>query len=112
LGSIEHGIRFFQNSLKTLKPGGIAVHTTEFNLSSNDDTFESPSLCFFRRRDIENLLSRLVDDGHEVFPINFHPGSGALDTYVDLPPYALPHLKLEVAKFVATSIGLAVRKRS
>jgi hypothetical protein len=112
LGSIEHGIQFFQNSLKTLKPGGLAVHTTEFNLSSNDTTFESPSLCFFRRRDIENLLSRLVDDGHEVFPINFHPGSGALDTYVDLPPYALPHLKLEVAKFVATSIGLAVRKRS
>jgi len=112
LGSIEHGLQFFQNSLKTLKPGGLAVHTTEFNLSSNNETFESSSLCFFRRRDIEDLLRRLVDDGHDVFPINFHPGSGPLDTYIDLPPYALPHLKLQVEKFVATSIGIAVRKRA
>jgi hypothetical protein len=112
LGSIEHGLRFVKNSLATLRPGGIAVHTTEFNLSSNDNTFESPDLSLFRRQDIERLFSHLIEDGHEVFPVNFHPGAEPLDTYIDLPPYALPHLKIEAGHFITTSIGLAVRKRA
>ena len=35
LGSLAHGLRFIENSLHTLKIGGMAVHTTEFNLSSD-----------------------------------------------------------------------------
>ena len=31
----------FKNSLKTLRSDGLAVHTTEFNLSSNEDTVSS-----------------------------------------------------------------------
>ena len=34
LGSLQHGLDFIENSLAILKPGGIAIHTTEFNLSS------------------------------------------------------------------------------
>src|SRR5262249_15901772 len=30
LGSVANGLEFVENSLRTLKPGGIAVHTTEF----------------------------------------------------------------------------------
>lgn len=47
LGSIEQGEEFIHNSLQCLKPGGIAVHTTEYNFSSNDDTitFGPTVLC-------------------------------------------------------------------
>lgn len=111
LGSLEHGLRFVEASLNTLRPGGVAVHTTEFNLSSNAETFEKPGLSLFRKRDIEALLTRLLDAGHEVLPLNLHPGEGEVDTHIDLPPYTLPHLKLEVAGYVSTSVGLVVRKR-
>ena len=32
LGSISNGLEFICNSLETLRPGGVAVHTTELNL--------------------------------------------------------------------------------
>jgi len=110
LGSIDHGLKFVENSLATLKPGGLAIHTTEFCLSSNTSTFEHETLSLFRKQDIERLLNRLAQLGHNVWPMNFHPGTGASDEHIDLPPYALPHLKLKVAGFVTTSIGIVVQK--
>ena len=112
LGSIQHGLDFFENSLAALKPGGLAVHTTEFNLQSNDDTHEDTAVSLFRKRDIEALLGRLADAGHEVWPLNLHPGTTPMDEFIDLPPYSLPHLKLRAARYVLTSIGLVVRKRA
>ena len=35
LGSLEAGMHFIEASLALLKPGGVAVHTTEYNLTSN-----------------------------------------------------------------------------
>ncbi|RYJ04465.1 MAG: class I SAM-dependent methyltransferase [Acetobacteraceae bacterium] len=110
LGSIALGLRFFEESLETLKPGGIAVHTTEFNLSSDTETFDTAGLCLFRKRDMEAMLGRLAAAGHKVWPLNLHPGSAAVDAHIDLPPYALPHLKLALGQYVTTSIGLVVQK--
>jgi len=110
LGSIEQGLRFIENSLATLRPGGIAVHTTEFNLGSDEDTIDQPGLCLFRRQDIERLLVRLVEAGHKPWPVNLHPGAGELDQHIDLPPYNLPHLKLDVAGYVTGSIGIVVER--
>ncbi|GGC72954.1 hypothetical protein GCM10011504_58030 [Siccirubricoccus deserti] len=110
LGSIEHGLRFIEESLRTLRPGGYAIHTTEFNLSSNHQTMEVPALSLFRKRDIEALATRLSAAGHHLLPLNFHPGDREVDAHIDLPPYAMPHLKLQVAQFVITSIGLIIRK--
>ena len=110
LGSIENGLNFVRNSLKTLKLGGFAIHTTEFNLTSNEDTFEDSTLSLFRKRDIECLYGQLIEEGHQPWPLNFFPGNGNIDALVDLPPFALPHLKLQVGKYVTTSIGLIVRK--
>jgi SAM-dependent methyltransferase len=112
LGSIDHGLDFVEQSLKTLRPGGVAIHTTEFNLSSNEETFEHPTLSLFRKRDIEALYDRLIAAGHKPWPLNFHPGTGPSDAYIDLPPYGMPHLKLEVASYVTTSIGLVIEKGS
>jgi len=113
LGSIEHGLAFVERSLDTLVPGGIAVHTTEYNLSSNDKTLESPGLSIFRRRDIEALAARLTAAGHEVAPFDWSAGPGFAETVVDLPPYgANPHLKLKIMEYDCTSIGMIIRKKA
>jgi 2-polyprenyl-3-methyl-5-hydroxy-6-metoxy-1,4-benzoquinol methylase len=111
LGSIEHGLRFIHNSMRTLKPGGISIHTTELNLSSDVTTFETPHLSLFRKSDFKRLATELRAAGHDVAPMSFYPGSHPLDSYVDLPPFKSdPHLRLEVGGYASTSWGIIVRK--
>jgi hypothetical protein len=111
LGSLEHGLTFVERSLDTLVPGGIAVHTTEFNLSSNELTLESPGCSVFRRRDIEDLIGRLERAGHQVAPVDWNSGPGFAEAVIDLPPYKQsPHQKLQIAQFSCTTIGLIIRK--
>lgn len=113
LGSLADGLRFVEKSMETLRPGGWAVHTTGgFNLSSNVETVDTPSLAIHRKRDMEELASRLRAAGHDVQPLNFHPGSAEMDDYIDHPPYEIHPLKIEEEKYVITSFGLAVRKGS
>ncbi|SNB65591.1 Methyltransferase domain-containing protein [Arboricoccus pini] len=113
LGSLAAGADFVENSLRTLRPGGIAVHTTEFNLSSNEDTLETPPLSLFRKRDIEALASRLETQGHHVAPIDWNRGDGLLDGHVDLPPFSHePHLRVRLAEYDCTSIGLIVTRKA
>ncbi|MBY0432044.1 MAG: class I SAM-dependent methyltransferase, partial [Rhodospirillales bacterium] len=112
LGSIAHGLDFVANSLRSLRPGGIAVHTTEFNLSSNTSTVEADNLCLFRKRDIEVLVERLNAEGHWVAPVNCCPGSSPVDYYIDLPPYADSQiLKIMINNYITTSIGIIIRKK-
>jgi hypothetical protein len=111
LGSLEHGLIFVENAMKTLKSGGIAIHTTEFNLTSNDETLETDHLCIYRRRDIERLTERLERAGHRVSPIDWSVGSGFVEKIVDLPPYNAPgHLRLRLDKYDCTSLGLIVQR--
>jgi hypothetical protein len=111
LGSIAHGLAFIERSLQCLKPGGWAVHTTEFNLSSDSHTVETGGTVLFRRQDMEALAERLTAQGHKVAPFDFDPGAGPLDRYVDVAPYrAEPHLKLALDGYATTSIGLIVQR--
>ena len=111
LGSLEHGIRFVQSAMKTLKPGGVAVHTTEYNLSSNQYTIESPNLSIYRQRDIEELAKRLTDDGHTVAPLDFSPALGFVENLIDLPPYDHRlHIRLRLAEYDCTSVGIIATK--
>lgn len=110
LGSIDAGLHFIENSVKMLRPGGLAVHTTEYNCLSNDETLMSGPTVLFRRRDIETLLDRLAARGHSSV-LNLTPGDGELDTHVDVPPYSTDrHLRLRLERFVTTSIGLIIRR--
>ena len=112
LGSLAHGANFVKSSMNSLKPGGVAIHTTEFNLSSNDATVEHRDLAVYRRRDIEALCADLAAAGHKSAEINFEPGHGFAETVVDLPPFGRgePHLRLRLDSFDCTSIGLIVEK--
>lgn len=110
LGSLDAGLAFVENSVRTLRPGGIAVHTTEFNLASDTDTVASGHTVLYRRSDLEALARRLEGEGHEVATFDLGPGDGILDQYVDLPPYVdEPHLRLWYGRFTTTSIALVIR---
>lgn len=111
LGSLAAGTEFIVRAMQFLKPGGIAIHTTEYNVSSDGDTLESPGLSLYRKRDMQALQERLQDDGCAVLPLNFHAGVQPQDQHIDLPPYEQKvHLKLQIQQYVVTSLGLVVRK--
>jgi hypothetical protein len=112
LGSIKKGINFLLNQLKTLKPGGWAVHTTEFNISSNDKTLDNADTVIFRIRDIEKLARELRKKGHFVEELDYSLGGLPEDFEVDVFPHKEKvHLKLQMNEFVVTSIGLIIQKR-
>jgi hypothetical protein len=56
--------------MKCLRTGGVAVHTTEFNLSSDAETLEDPGCVIFRKRDMEQLRNELEADGYLVSPFS------------------------------------------
>lgn len=109
-GSIELGKRFILNQVNCLKLGGIAVHTTEFNLSSNDETLDNEPVVLYRKQDIEWMMEQLHKSGCSL-DVDFTIGSLPVDQYVDLPPYHDDHhLKLLIGRYVSTSIGLIITK--
>jgi len=112
LGTIEKGIQFLRNQLKTLKPGGWAVHTTEYNISSNDETQDNNDSVFYRKKDIDKIVALLRGDGHFVDEPDYALGGLPEDFNVDIYPYKQDvHLKLQVDKFVVTSIGVIIQKK-
>ncbi len=112
LGSIEKGLDFLENQLQTLKPGGWAVHTTEYNLTANDRTLETGDTVVFRQRDIEKITERLRKKGHFVEELDYSIGGLPQDFDVDVLPHLQEtHLKLQLNEFVVTSIGLIIQKR-
>ena len=111
LGSIKNGLDFIVNSVACLKPGGWAVQTTEFNVSSNTETVDDMPTVLFRRSDLEGLAERLNTAGHKAAVFDFEPGTKPMDVYVDVPPYReQPHLVAALMGFATTSIGVIVER--
>lgn len=112
LGSIEKGLAFLRNQLATLKPGGWAVHTTEYNVSSNSETLETESCVIFRQKDIERVIQEIRNEGHYVAEPDYSLGWMPYDYKVDFPPFTLdPHLRLQLGHYICTSIGLIIQKK-
>jgi 2-polyprenyl-3-methyl-5-hydroxy-6-metoxy-1,4-benzoquinol methylase len=122
LGSIELGLEFIENSMDTLKPGGLAVHTTEFNLEDGP-TIDNMYTVLYQKSHMEQLRVRLKNLGYAVAPFNFDGGSGMMDGLFDLPPWPwdeaklgwkmqenFAHLKRSIGGFACTSIAIAVMK--
>ena len=124
LGSIKKGLDFIRNSLNAIRPGGISVHTTEFNFSPGS-TIDNWPVVLFQQEHFESIANLLRQDGNQVDPISFDIGRGALDRFIDLPPYGddMPgymksneefpsHLKLSIDGIAATCFGMVIRKAS
>lgn len=112
LGSIEKGLEFVVKSADCLNDNGVAVHTTEFNLGSNQQTFESEYCVIYRKQDMQKLQEMLYDKGFSMETLNLAISERVEDNFVDLPPYKGDnHLKLALYGFVSTSIGIIVTRR-
>ena len=121
LGSIEHGLRFVENAMRCLKPGGTAVHTMEFNLhAAQSGSLRRGTTVLFEQADVLGLAQRLLEAGHWVCDITFDRGDGILDGFTDVPPFnpeaggpaampPAPHLRVAFRGHVVTSLGIVAR---
>lgn len=124
LGSLRRGAEFILDSVRTLRPGGVAVHTTQYNFGPGEETIDNWPTVLFRRFHLETIAEKLEARGCSVAPFSFDLGTGFLDRFIDMPPFApgeglldhrwekLPpaHLRLLVDGFPCTAFGLIVRK--
>ena len=127
LGSIKKGLIFIENSLRVLKSGGVAVHTTEYNYTNEKEPIDNWPTVTFQRKHFEEITNRLRNQGHFVAELDFDVGNKPLDRFVDIPPYNFgegwltketwgdvnqgAHLKLSVDGFPCTCFGIIIKKK-
>jgi len=114
IGGLEASLAFFARAMAALRPGGVAVHTTEYEYAYPPDLppLDTPDLVLFRDEHLADLSARLMAQGDTLLPLDVAPGDEPADLYVDRPPYTHdPHLCVEVCgDRLTTSIALiAVR---
>jgi hypothetical protein len=124
--SVEEAADTVIGAMDVLRPGGIAIHTTDFAFA--DEVLFSPrGALAFTRAFFQRLAEGLDGRGHKVTPLSFDLGGHPLDGYVDMGPFELdaaqpwsdlwdeglgaPHLKLLQAGVRQTSFALMVRAR-
>ncbi|MBU8542633.1 MULTISPECIES: class I SAM-dependent methyltransferase [Roseomonadaceae] len=110
IGSLAAATTFLEESLRLLRPGGLSVHTFSFNIRSDTATVDHPTLAALRRRDLEALAAQIQAQGHEMLPVNLHPGLDPLDAEVSVRPDGPPRPKYRHGALILTSFGLALRK--
>lgn len=112
LGSIDAAIEFLISSSERLQWGGVAVHCTEYNVSSNTKTKLTGDSIYFREQDLERLRDRLSERGFELSPIDLHDRIHPFNSYIDRPPYNEhpSHMKLLFDGYVITSVGFCIRR--
>ncbi|WP_419759664.1 class I SAM-dependent methyltransferase [Acidisoma sp.] len=113
LGSLQAGFKFVTEAMRLIKPGGVAVHTTEFNVASNTETWESGGSVIYRKMDIETLDYMLRRNGAALESVDFNPGAHLHDIDYDYPPYfthGRKHVKLLLGPHISTSILLIIQK--
>ncbi len=109
LGDLRAGTDFVVEQMRCVAPGGVAVHTTELNVSSGDRTVAAGPTVLYRRRDIEELAARLRGLGYRI-DVDLTEGIAPADGHVDVPPFSDTHLRTTLGEFVTTSVGLVIEK--
>jgi hypothetical protein len=109
LGSLYAGLEFVLRQMDCLAPSGFAVHTTEYNVSSNSGTVGVGATVLYRKRDVDELVRQLRSLGHLV-EVDYDTGTAPADLHVDRPPWSSPHLKIALGRHVVTSLALVIQK--
>ena len=118
LGSPEKGLEFILASARLLAPDGIAVHTTELDLTGRSSTVDWGHLACYRPADFRWLAKEAALEGFEM-ELNFSiPLDTPEDRWVsmvlrhgpDLAVGELSHLKVEMFESVCTSFGVILRR--
>ncbi len=73
LGSIKKGFDFIENSLRTLRPGGVAVHTMEFTFDPGP-TRDNIRTVLFTQAKIVEFAEKLRRKGFTVADLDFSAG--------------------------------------
>jgi hypothetical protein len=111
LGSIEKGLLFIEDSLKCLKPGGVAAHTTEVNILSNDATVDSGGTVIFRLKDIYTLMQRLTAQGYICSPLRLNLGGSSDDNRISMrPTFGNDFSKIQYEGHLLTQVILIIQK--
>ncbi len=113
LGTLERGLDFVAGAMRLLKPGGVAVHTTEFNVVSDEDTVTEGPNCIYSQQDLKRLDYRLRRMRCGLEALDFDSGSHPYDLDYDAYPFFQPgtvHIKLMSDGYVCTSYLLIARK--
>lgn len=113
VGGLDLSKQFLKNMIKVLKPGGVAVHTTEFNLWSNDDTEKNGYSVIYRKKDLEEIAEWLKTQGCKM-ELSFKREPSNVNMFLPMPPYESDdmrdHLNLMVGGFASTSYGIVIIK--
>ena len=126
IGTIQKGLDFIEGSLRTLRPGGLAIHTTEFNFLNDEQTIDDWPTVLFQKQHFRSLTERLERQGHRVASLDFDFGDKPLDKFIDVPPYQYNwtdeqreswrtdtyHLKVSIDGFACTCFGIIIQKLS
>lgn len=111
LSSIPEGLRFIEESLRCLKPGGWAVHTTEVNVLSNRDTVVDGDTVIFRLKDLHELQARLLQKGYIMQPLRLTLGEMPEDKRISLSPqFGNDYSKIQFRDHLLTQVVLVVHK--
>lgn len=111
LGSIPKGLKFIEDSLQCLKPGGWAVHTTEVNVLSSTVTSDSGATVVFRITDLYKLSVKLSKKGYVVTPFHLLAGDSKLDDRVSLDPVlGNDYSKIFINGHIASQMLLIIHK--
>lgn len=112
LGCLQTGLWFIMDSLRLLKPGGISVHTTEYNVDSNDATNIVHLNAIYRRQDIERLYQTVNNTGnYRMRDIDFDSGDLPYDKFIALGHNSQPpHIKLKIDEYNATSYVIIIER--
>lgn len=111
LGSIPAGLKFIEESLRCLKPGGWAVHTTELNIVSNTDTVTDGDTVIFRLRDIYDLQKRLLRSGYSMETFTLTLGNTPEDNRISLSPkFGNDYSRIQFRGHILTQIVLIIHK--
>jgi hypothetical protein len=110
IGGYQNGLNFIQNSLSLLKPGGIAVHTTELDIGAEKKVLESVDLNLYKQADLELTLAKIQQSGFTVPTHSFTLGIGGVEKFEDFPPYSNWHLRLNVLGHTVLPVVLVIKK--
>jgi 2-polyprenyl-3-methyl-5-hydroxy-6-metoxy-1,4-benzoquinol methylase len=110
LGSPQAGLDFVLAAMDCLSPGGLAVHTTEYDVHESPEIVDLGAVVLYRRQELAWLAAELRRRGHSI-SFNFHlPDSDPRDRHEDEEPYSDVHLRVKLGPTAAASFGLVITK--
>ena len=117
LGTPAKGLEFVLNSVEMLKPGGVAIHTTELELTQKKVTVDYGNCAVYRLEDLHELEFTVRELGYKMELNTFVAMSSPKDRWISRIPLVgvdktkdLAHLKLAIADSISTSFSLVIQK--